>query len=110
MRHRSATCRDASRCWTTGSPTVSRTCAGGAMSRRPRRPRMDGRCMRRRGRIDRYLTRPDVTTDSWFVGDNIPGKKRTYLLYTNSAPAYRRKCAEVAANGYEGFAFGKGEE
>jgi cation diffusion facilitator CzcD-associated flavoprotein CzcO len=40
---------------------------------------------------------------SWFVGANIPGKARALLLYANSAPAYRQKCAEVAANGYEGF-------
>jgi cation diffusion facilitator CzcD-associated flavoprotein CzcO len=40
---------------------------------------------------------------SWFVGANIPGKSRALLLYANSAPAYRQKCAEVAANGYEGF-------
>ncbi len=52
-----------------------------------------------------FLTRPDASTDSWFVGANIPGKKRAYLLYANSAPAYRRKCAEVAARDYEGFAF-----
>jgi cation diffusion facilitator CzcD-associated flavoprotein CzcO len=40
---------------------------------------------------------------SWFVGANIPGKKRALLLYANSAPAYRNKCAEVAAKDYEGF-------
>lgn len=42
-------------------------------------------------------------TDSWFLGANIPGKKRTFLLYANTAPAYRKKCHEVAASGYEGF-------
>ena len=41
--------------------------------------------------------------NSWFMGANIPGKKRAILLYANTAPAYRNKCAEVAANGYEGF-------
>ena len=41
--------------------------------------------------------------DSWFVGANIPGKKRTFLFYANTAPEYRKKCAEAAANGYEGF-------
>jgi cation diffusion facilitator CzcD-associated flavoprotein CzcO len=40
---------------------------------------------------------------SWFVGANIPGKARAILLYANPAPAYRAKCAEVAAKGYEGF-------
>lgn len=44
--------------------------------------------------------------DSWFMGinSNLPGKqKRTFLLYAAGAPAYREKCAEVAASGYEGF-------
>ena len=41
--------------------------------------------------------------NSWFMGSNIPGKKRVLLLYSNSAPAYRAKCDEVANNGYEGF-------
>ena len=41
--------------------------------------------------------------NSWFMGANIPGKKRVFLLYANTAPAYREKCAEVAAKGYEGF-------
>jgi len=40
---------------------------------------------------------------SWFMGSNIPGKKRAILLYANTAPAYRAKCAEVAAKDYEGF-------
>jgi len=37
------------------------------------------------------------------MGSNIPGKKRALLLYADSAPNYRAKCAEVAAKGYEGF-------
>ena len=41
--------------------------------------------------------------DSWFLGANIPGKKRVFLIYANTAPEYRKKCDEVAANGYEGF-------
>ena len=41
--------------------------------------------------------------NSWFVGANIPGKSRTFLLYADTAPNYRAKCAEVAASGYEGF-------
>ncbi len=42
--------------------------------------------------------------DSWFVGANIPGKARALLTAPDSAPAMRAKRAEVAANGYEGFA------
>jgi cation diffusion facilitator CzcD-associated flavoprotein CzcO len=41
--------------------------------------------------------------NSWFVGANIPGKKRVFLLYANTVPAYRKRCAEAAAKGYEGF-------
>ena len=41
--------------------------------------------------------------NSWFVGANIPGKARAFLFYATSAPEYREKCAEAAANGYEGF-------
>ncbi|MBI2799250.1 MAG: NAD(P)/FAD-dependent oxidoreductase [Gammaproteobacteria bacterium] len=42
-------------------------------------------------------------TDSWFMGTNVPGKKRTFLFYAGGAPAFRNKCAEVAAKDYEGF-------
>src|SRR5581483_2771706 len=42
-------------------------------------------------------------TKSWFVGGNIPGKANAYLLYGNTAPAYRAKLAEIVAKGYEGF-------
>src|SRR5262249_26072102 len=41
--------------------------------------------------------------NSWFIGANIPGKARAILFYANTAPAYRAKCAEVAAKRYEGF-------
>jgi cation diffusion facilitator CzcD-associated flavoprotein CzcO len=44
-----------------------------------------------------------LEANSWFLGSNIPGKKSTFLLYANTAPNYRKKCIEVAANGYEGF-------
>jgi cation diffusion facilitator CzcD-associated flavoprotein CzcO len=42
-------------------------------------------------------------TDSWFMGTNIPGKKKNFLFYAGGAPAYREKCEQVAANGYRGF-------
>ena len=42
-------------------------------------------------------------TDSWFMGTNIPGKKRNFLFYAGGVPAFRQKCADVAAKGYEGF-------
>jgi len=44
-------------------------------------------------------------TDSWFMGANIPGKKRNFLLYAGGSPFFREKCEEIVANGYEGFEF-----
>jgi cation diffusion facilitator CzcD-associated flavoprotein CzcO len=44
-----------------------------------------------------------TAANGWFIGGNIPGKPRNILLYANPAPAYRAKCSEVAAKGYEGF-------
>ena len=41
--------------------------------------------------------------DSWYVGANIPGKPRIFMPYVGGVGAYRKKCDEVAANGYEGF-------
>ena len=42
-------------------------------------------------------------TDSWFMGTNVPGKKRQFLFYAGGMPAFRQRIAEVAAQGYEGF-------
>jgi cation diffusion facilitator CzcD-associated flavoprotein CzcO len=44
--------------------------------------------------------------DSWYLGANVAGKARVFLPYYGGIPAYFRKCEEVVANGYEGFAFG----
>lgn len=45
------------------------------------------------------------TVNSWFMGvnDNIPGRKKKFMLYAGGFPLYRQKCAEIAAKGYEGF-------
>jgi cation diffusion facilitator CzcD-associated flavoprotein CzcO len=46
--------------------------------------------------------------NSWMTGinTNVGGKlKRTVLVYAGGAPAYRKRCDEVAAKDYEGFAF-----
>ncbi|MEM7466569.1 MAG: NAD(P)/FAD-dependent oxidoreductase [Pseudomonadota bacterium] len=42
-------------------------------------------------------------TNSWFMGANIPGKKRTFLSYSGGSPVYRERCDNIAANGYTGF-------
>jgi cyclohexanone monooxygenase len=45
--------------------------------------------------------------NSWYMGANVPGKPRVFSPYLGGLWAYRQKCDEVAANGYEGFAFAK---
>jgi cyclohexanone monooxygenase len=44
-------------------------------------------------------------TNSWYVGANIPGKPRQFMVYLGGFSAYRERCAQVARKGYEGFAF-----
>ena len=41
---------------------------------------------------------------SWYLGANVPGKPRVFMPYIGGMPAYMKKCAAVAAAGYEGFA------
>ena len=43
--------------------------------------------------------------NSWYLGANIPGKPRVFMPYVGGFPPYREQCDEIAANGYEGFAF-----
>jgi cation diffusion facilitator CzcD-associated flavoprotein CzcO len=43
-----------------------------------------------------------TTCNSWYLGSNIPGKKRVFMPYIGYPP-YVEKCEEVVANGYEGF-------
>ncbi len=41
--------------------------------------------------------------NSWYMGANIPGKPRIFMPYVGGFDAYKRKCDEVAANGYDGL-------
>ena len=41
--------------------------------------------------------------NSWYLGANIPGKKRVFMPYVAGFVPYRTRCDEVAAQGYEGF-------
>ena len=43
---------------------------------------------------------------SWYSGANVPGKPRVFMPYVAGVGPYRAICDEVAANGYDGFAFG----
>ena len=40
--------------------------------------------------------------NSWYLGANIPGKTRVFMPLLGF-PAYAKRCAEIAAAGYEGF-------
>jgi cation diffusion facilitator CzcD-associated flavoprotein CzcO len=42
--------------------------------------------------------------DSWYLGANIPGKRREMLSFAGGLSAYMAKCNESAERGYEGFA------
>lgn len=42
-------------------------------------------------------------TESWYMGDNIPGKTREPLIYLGGVPAYYKSIHECAVNNYEGF-------
>ena len=44
--------------------------------------------------------------NSWYVGANVPGKPRVFMPYVGGVAAYKKKCDEVAARGYEGFRLG----
>jgi cyclohexanone monooxygenase len=45
------------------------------------------------------------TCNSWYLGDNIPGKVRVFLPYVGGLHTYIDECDRVAANDYEGFTF-----
>ncbi|MET0492535.1 MAG: NAD(P)/FAD-dependent oxidoreductase, partial [Actinoplanes sp.] len=42
--------------------------------------------------------------NSWYMGANVPGKTRVFMPYAGGVGEYRKRCDEVAAKGYEGFA------
>jgi cyclohexanone monooxygenase/acetone monooxygenase len=44
-----------------------------------------------------------MTTNSWYLGSNIPGKPRRLLSYIGGVGTYRQKCDEEVAAGYPTF-------
>lgn len=46
-------------------------------------------------------------TESWYTGANIPGKPRVCMIYLGGAPSYRKICADVESNGYNGYALSR---
>ena len=45
-----------------------------------------------------------IKADSWYMGANIAGKPRVFMLFIGGFAAYNDICAEVADAGYKGFA------
>jgi len=43
-------------------------------------------------------------TPSWYTGTNVEGKSRRLISYIGGVNEYRRRCDELAASGYPGFA------
>lgn len=41
--------------------------------------------------------------DSWYVGANVEGKKRTFMLYAAGLGSYTTDCETARTNGYEGL-------
>lgn len=46
--------------------------------------------------------------NSWYMGANVPGKPRTFMLFIGGFGVYLDICAEVADAGYKGFELLKG--
>ena len=44
--------------------------------------------------------------DSWYLGANIPGKPRVFMVYVGGFDNYTRRCTEVVQQDHEGFVFG----
>jgi hypothetical protein len=46
-----------------------------------------------------------TSANSWYMSANIAGKPRAFLPYLGpeGVGGYRKKCDEIAANGYDGF-------
>ncbi len=49
------------------------------------------------------LIRTAPTCNSWYLGSNVPGKKRVYMPYAGGHARYRKECDEIAESKYEGF-------
>ena len=41
--------------------------------------------------------------DSWYIGANVPGKPRVFMVYPAGLQAYLDHCDQVVAAGYDGF-------
>jgi hypothetical protein len=41
--------------------------------------------------------------NSWYMGANVPGKPRGFMLFVGGFATYNDICAEVTDAGYQGF-------
>jgi cyclohexanone monooxygenase len=57
--------------------------------------------------VSKSPVRTAPSCSSWYLGANVPGKKRVFMPYIGGMPAYRKKCEEIVTAGFEGFSFGK---
>ena len=43
--------------------------------------------------------------DSWYMGANVPGKPRVFMVYVGGLDAYQARCEEIEGEAYAGFEF-----
>ncbi|MEE4144837.1 MAG: NAD(P)/FAD-dependent oxidoreductase [Halieaceae bacterium] len=43
------------------------------------------------------------SAESWYMGANVPGKPRVFMVYLGGGKQYREICEDVVARGYAGF-------
>lgn len=48
-----------------------------------------------------------VKANSWYLGANVPGKPRVFMLYTGGLKKYRTICDDIARSHYRGFQLGQ---
>jgi cation diffusion facilitator CzcD-associated flavoprotein CzcO len=66
----------------------------------PTRDAVDGWVAELARRADASLF---VKANSWYLGANVPGKPRVFMLFIGGFAAYNDICTEIADAGYKGF-------
>ena len=46
--------------------------------------------------------------DSWYMGANVPGKPRVFLMYIGGLDCYVERVEAIVDQGYAGFTFSRG--
>jgi cyclohexanone monooxygenase len=49
--------------------------------------------------------RASDSCNSWYLGSNVPGKRRKYMTYVGGQLTYRRHCEDEVASGYANLVF-----